>query len=70
MYDSQAHLRPFFSERKALPDGSWSYTFDCTQMQAEFYFFKFGADAIIEWPLELREKLLNKYRMAVESYQQ
>lgn len=70
MYESQAHLRPLFSERKKLPDGSWSYTFDCTQMQAEFYFFKFGADAIIEHPLELKEKFLSKYRDAVDIYQQ
>ncbi len=70
MYDSQAHLRPFFSECKALSDGSWSYTFDCTQMQAEFYFFKFGSDAIIEHPPELKEKFLNKYKMAVAFYQQ
>ena len=68
MYDSQAHLRPFFSERKKLPDGSWLYSFDCTQMQAEFYFFKFGADATIEHPLELKEKFLGKYRDAVERY--
>ena len=69
MYDSQAHLRPIFTECKALPDGSWSYAFDCTQMQAEFYFFKFGADAVIEHPPELRDKFLNKYRIAIDSYQ-
>lgn len=69
MYDSQAHLRPAFSEQEKLPDGSWSYTFDCTQMQAEFYFFKFGAEAMIEQPIELRKKFANKYREAVDAYQ-
>lgn len=69
MYESQAHLRPLFSERKKHPDGSWSYTFDCTQMQAEFYFFKFGADAIIEHPSELRDKILKRFLDAVEVYQ-
>lgn len=65
MYDSQVHLRPLYTEYKALPDGFWLYTFDCTQMQAEFYFFKFGADAVIESPQELRERFENKYRDAV-----
>lgn len=68
MYDSQVHLRPLYTEYKALPDGSWSYTFDCTQMQAEFYFFKFGADAVIEHPLELKERFSYKYQKAVEQY--
>jgi len=67
-YDSQAHLRPFLTECKSHPDGSWLLTFDCTQMQAEFYFFKFGADAIIESPLELRDIFLRKYQDAVEQY--
>lgn len=69
MYDSQAHLRPRFSESKELSDGSWLFSFGCTQMQAEFYFFKFGADATIEHPSELKERFLNKYLMAVDSYQ-
>ena len=70
MYESQAHLRPLFSEREKLSDGTWRYTFDCTQIQAEFYFFKFGSDAMIEHPQELKDKFLNKYRNAVNAYQQ
>lgn len=70
MYDSQAHLRPIFSECRKLPDGSWRYTFDCTQMQAEFYFFKFGVDAVVEYPAELRVRFLNKYQSALDSYRQ
>lgn len=68
MYDSQAHLRPIFTECRKLPDGSWRYSFECTQMQAEFYFFKFGADAVIEHPLVLKTKFTNKYRDAIERY--
>ena len=68
MYDSQAHLRPRFSEVNKLSDGSWLYSFDCTQMQAEFYFFKFGADVVVEFPLELRERFMKKYRDAAEQY--
>ena len=70
MYDSQVHLRPVYRDYEKNSDGSWLYTFDCAQMQAEFYFFKFGADAIIEQPIELKEKLLGKYQMAIEVYQQ
>lgn len=68
MYDSQAHLRPVFTECRELQDGSWLYSFDCTQMQAEFYFFKFGADAFIEHPRELRVKFATKFRNAIEQY--
>lgn len=68
MYDSQAHLRPLFTACKRLADGSWSYTFDCTRMQAEFYFFKFGAEAIIEKPYELRNKFIKLYRDALGQY--
>ncbi len=70
MYESQAHLRPIFTDRKRGPDGSWLYSFDCTQIQAEFYFFKFGADAMIEQPLQLKERFLQKYRDAVKTYQE
>lgn len=69
MYESQAHLRPMFTDRKKNPDGSWLYSFDCTQIQAEFYFFKFGADAMIEQPIQLKERFLQKYRDAVNIYQ-
>ena len=69
MYDSQVHLRPLFTRCEKLPDGSWNYSFECTKMQAEFYFFKFGADAIIESPIELREKFMNKYKDAIEHYE-
>ena len=69
MYDSQAHLRPVFSECRKLPDGSRKYTFDCTQMQAEFYFFKFGSDAEIIEPHSLRELFKSQYTLALEKYE-
>ena len=68
MYDSQAHLRPIFSKYIKLSDGSWRYTFDCTQMQAEFYFFKFGSEAEVVFPSSLRELFARKYNKAVRVY--
>ena len=69
MYDSQAHLRPIFSDFRKLPDGSWRYTFHCTQMQAQFYFFKFGSNAEIIEPHSLRELFKTQYTMALEKYE-
>lgn len=68
LYDSVLHLRPPFVNRIQNEDASWIYTFNCTSMQAEFYFFKFGADAVIEYPDQLREKFKDNYRSAVEAY--
>lgn len=69
-YESQLHLRPRFVRREQLEDGSWRYTFNCTQRQAEYYFFKFGADAMIECPLKLKNKLFCKYQEALDVYKQ
>ena len=46
MYEAQAHLRPVYSTRQLCEDGSWQYEFCCTQLQAEYYFFKFGSGSI------------------------
>ena len=42
--------------------------FTCTRRQAEFYFNRFGADAIILEPKDLAEHLLKHYRAAAEAY--
>ena len=68
-YESQLHLRPNYVERKQVDDDSWLYKFECTPMQAEFYFFKFGADAIIIEPDSLKEKMISKYKCALDMYQ-
>lgn len=44
--------------------------FEATPYQLEAYFFKFGADAVILEPLELRDRILNNYKKAVISYAQ
>ena len=68
MYETQAHLRPAFTGREACADGSWVYEFNCTQMQAEYYFFKFGEFAQILTPKELAEKMKNAYSAAASQY--
>ncbi len=68
MYETQAHLRPPFVERKKCEDGSWSYEFNCTQTQAEYYFFKFGTDAHVESPAALQARFRRKYEAAAASY--
>ncbi len=68
MYESQGHLRPPFVRREEREDGSWNYEFNCTQTQAEYYFFKFGADAEVESPPGLRERFRKKYADAARRY--
>lgn len=65
MYHRQIHLRP--SAPKIEGD---IYTFSCSLSQAEFYFFKFGAEAEIISPPELVEIFRNKYEKAYKLYQQ
>ena len=68
MYESQAHLRPAFTNREMEPGGSWIYEFSCTQIQAQFYFFKFGAEAEILTPHNLRETFAADYENARKIY--
>lgn len=44
------------------------YTFRCTEIQAINYFFKFGWDANIVKPIELREKIKDRYLKALKTY--
>ena len=70
MYDSQAHLRPPFIKRAECSDGNWLFDFTCTPIQAQFYFFKFGSDAEVIEPLNLRELFKKLYRDALSVYQE
>lgn len=67
-YESRLHLRPNYAELKQVDDDTWLYTFECTPIQAEFYFFKFGADAEVIAPKYLREKFCKKYFEAYHEY--
>ena len=63
-YHRQAHLRPPISKG---PEDDVYITL-CTQAQAEFYFFKFGPDAEILSPPDLRAKFISTYEAALRSY--
>lgn len=44
------------------------YVFDCSFQQVEYYFFKFGKEAEVISPVELRDKFKNDYIEACEIY--
>lgn len=58
-----SHLRP----RCIRQDGD-IYTFESTQMQAEFYFIRMGEDCEILAPRSLRERFAEIYAAAAEIY--
>lgn len=66
------HLRPFATklETTFIPNakGEMVLDFECTTMQAEFYFFKLGKDIRILEPESLREHFQNHYKEAYERY--
>lgn len=68
-YKSIQHLRPDYSKDPVETEMGTLYTFDCTQDQIEFYFFKFGADAEIVKPIELRKKFAKMYEDAFKAYE-
>lgn len=63
-YQRQVHLRP-----TRVREQEDVFVFQCTAAQAEFYFFKFGADAEIILPVSLREKLKSMYEQAASAYE-
>ena len=62
-YRRQTHLRPPLVREQ---DGT--YIFQCTTAQAEFYFFKFGRDAEVLLPAELRARFKSMYEAAANIY--
>lgn len=64
-YINQLHLRPECIE---IRNGD-EYVFRCTPAQAEFYFVKFGKDALIKEPLSLRDRMLQIYKDACDMYE-
>lgn len=65
-YHRQVHLRPTLVRR--IGEKKDIFVFQCTAAQAEFYFFKFGADAEILQPPGLREKFITLHRNALNIY--
>ncbi len=62
-YWKQLHLRP-----TRIGVDNDVYIFNCTKAQAEFYFFKFGRDAEILSPADLRDKFTQMYKDAAAVY--
>ena len=63
-FHRQTHLRPPLVKKL----GYGTYVFQCTTAQAEFYFYKFGKDAEILLPADLRAKFAKMYEDASEVY--
>lgn len=66
MYDHMVFMRPQINE--IIDEEQLIYKFKCTATQARFYFFKFGADAEIISPKELRDEFLDRYKEACLLY--
>ena len=60
------YMRPF--EYSVSKEDPHVYIFNCTEMQAINYFFKFAADAEILSPQSTREKFIRLYRDAYLTY--
>lgn len=63
-YKRQVHLRP-----KHIREEGDIFVFQCTEAQAQFYFFKFGEDAEILQPEALRRKFKALYERAAFVYE-
>lgn len=61
---NRVYMRPAIYEK--LSDDT--YVFHCTMMQATNYFFKFGSDAVVLEPKELRDQFVKWYNMACSRY--
>ncbi|NLZ27655.1 MAG: WYL domain-containing protein, partial [Firmicutes bacterium] len=64
-YNNQIHLRPACKE--ILPGNI--YCFQCTEIQAEYYFFKFGKDAMVMEPESLATRFKSMYGKAWKIYE-
>ena len=65
-FNRHLYMRPMDFEKV---DGEENvYLFRCTEFQAIGYFFKFGRDAEILEPQEIREKFIRRYRDAYMRY--
>lgn len=65
-YQRQVHLRPTLVRRTGPQEDI--FVFQCTAAQAEFYFFKFGADAEILQPSDLRKRFIALHTNALNAY--
>ena len=65
-FKSQAYMRPHtYTVDESNP---LVYNFKCSEVQAIFYFFKFGWDAYIVEPISLRKKFEQRYKRSYQAY--
>lgn len=64
-YGRQFHLRPPYLK---IEGEGHIYVFECTQRQIEYFFFKFGKDAVILSPEDLRASFALDYLQATQAY--
>ena len=65
IYHSSPHLRPRYDAQLSNND---IYVFHCTEVQAKYYFVKFGKDAEVLEPKKLRDKFKAIYAKAYKVY--
>lgn len=63
-YNSIHHMRPMYIEKI----DEHTYTFRCPKNQFQFYFFKFGSDAEVLSPPDVREQFKTMYLNALDIY--
>ena len=71
LFESQYYMRPANSSITAievLEEGGAVYSFKCTRRQIEYYFFKFGKEAVVTEPPEFSISLRDKYMDAASAY--
>lgn len=66
MYRKMLFLRPAYVKIYNQNE----YLFDCTTKQLEFYFFKFGKEAVIIGPSGIRSQFKKSYDKAYHTYEQ
>lgn len=65
LYNRMWHLRPQYKE---ISSDGHIYSFLCSPNQIHYYFFKFGKEAVVLFPEELRAKMITMHEASIESY--
>lgn len=70
-YKSWNSQRPLTATKDPMPesDGSVILTFECSKRQIRNYFFKFGKEAVILEPADLKETFKSDYKEALAEYE-
>ena len=66
-YQQYTYQRPSYSSIEG--DAKNIYVFNISEYQAQVYFFKFGADAVVLEPKSLRQTFCRLYKKALSKYE-